>query len=363
MEFALSDDQRMLQDSIQACLETVSPLDEVRKAASGDTDVLAAIESGLAELGVGQVLVPEAHGGLGLGLLDAVLVQEALGRAIAPAGFTAGAAMAVAGVMSAGTEDQKAEWLPKIASGEARFGVAVAEHVGAREGAGVAAQDGVLSGKSLFALETARASHILVRDQDGRLHVVAADASGLTRTPLTTIDATRDFAELSFDAVEATPLSAENQPGAAATRTVQTGRLLLAADTLGAAQSMLDKAVAYAQERKQFNRVIGSFQAVKHLCAEMAADLEPARALVWHAAHAKDEEMEEADLMICLAKSHLAEIGAFIARTSTEVHGGMGFTDLVGLHYWFKRIGVNRQLLGGPERVREDAARLQGWTS
>lgn len=93
----------------------------------------------------------------------------------------------------------------------------------------------------------------------------------------------------------------------------------------------------------------------------MAAQLEPSRALVWHAAHALDEGMDEASVMVCLAKSHLSEVGTFIAKTSTEVHGGMGFTDLVGLHYWFKRIGVNRQLLGSPERVREDAAKLQGW--
>jgi alkylation response protein AidB-like acyl-CoA dehydrogenase len=136
--------------------------------------------------------------------------------------------------------------------------------------------------------------------------------------------------------------------------------VILAAETLGAAQAMLDKAVAYAKERRQFGRVIGSYQAVKHLCAEMAAELEPARALVWYAAYAFDHEPEEASLMAAHAKAHLSEIGRFIARTSTEVHGGIGMTDLLGLHYWFKRIGQNRQLLGGPEKVREIAARVQG---
>ena len=106
--------------------------------------------------------------------------------------------------------------------------------------------------------------------------------------------------------------------------------------------------------------MIGSFQAVKHLCAEMAAELEPARALVWYAAYAFDHAPEEASLMAAHAKAHLSEIGRFIARTSTEVHGGIGITDLLGLHFWFKRIGVNRQLLGGPEKVREIAARVQG---
>lgn len=156
-------------------------------------------------------------------------------------------------------------------------------------------------------------------------------------------------------------LSGENAPGAAADRMVEGGRLLLAADTLGAAQAMLDKAVSYALERRQFGRAIGSFQAVKHMCAEMAAALEPCRALIWHAAHALDEGMEEGPVMACLAKAHMAEVGTFVARTATEVHGGMGFTDLLGLHYWFKRVGANRQLLGSPEFVRARAAHLQGW--
>ena len=139
------------------------------------------------------------------------------------------------------------------------------------------------------------------------------------------------------------------------------GWVLVAADSLGAAEAMLGKAVAYAKERKQFGRVIGSFQAVKHMCAEMAAELEPCRALVWYAAYAFDAVESEASLTAAHAKAHTSEVGRFVARTSTEVHGGMGFTDLLGLHYWFKRIGLNRQLLGGPERVRHLAAQMQGF--
>jgi alkylation response protein AidB-like acyl-CoA dehydrogenase len=103
---------------------------------------------------------------------------------------------------------------------------------------------------------------------------------------------------------------------------------------------------------------------VKHLCAEMAAELEPCRSLIWYAAYAFDVATPtvpgEASLMAAHAKALTSEVGRFVARTSTEVHGGMGITDLLGLHFWFKRIGLNRQLLGGPERVREIAARLQG---
>lgn len=359
MEFCLSADQTMFQDSVKALLGEAASLDKVRAAASGEECVARAIDAGLVELGATMILVPEAYGGLGLGLLDAGLVQEALGRSVAPGRFLA-TSMAVVGLLGAGSESQKQAFLPRIAAGEVRFGVAVAERVGAHEAAGVAAVDGALLGKSLFVLGSAGATHIMVADKDGTLHIVAADAAGLKRTALTAIDKTRDFAELRFENTEAERLTGENDIGAAADSMVGAGRILVAADTLGASQAMLDMAVAYAAERKQFDRVIGSFQAVKHLCAEMAAEIEPSRALVWHAAYAFDNDPEGA-LLACLAKAHLAEVGTFVARTSTEVHGGMGFTDLVGLHYWFKRIGTNRQLLGGPVLVRDAAAKLQGW--
>ncbi len=361
MEFDLSDDQRMFQESVKNYLEAACPLDRVRQCADGDGAVSSDLTRGITELGAAQIMIPEEYGGLGLGLLDAVLVQEMLGRSVAPADFMGTAAMAVVGILSAGTEEQKAEWLPKIASGAVRFGIALAEHVGARENAGVRSEDGRLNGRSLFVMDMRNATHLLVCDTQGRLHIVEPGVPGLGGTDLTTIDRTRHFTELTFDGVPATALAGENERGRGADRMVQTGRMMLAADTLGAAQAMLEKAVAYSLEREQFGRVIGSFMAVKHLCSEMAADLEPARALVWHAAHAIDQDMDEAELMACLAKAHLAEVGTFVARTSVEVHGGMGFTDLVGLHYWFKRIGANRQLLGSPEQVRLEAAKIQGW--
>ncbi len=363
MEFALSEDQRLLADSITAFLAETTPLDEVRKVAGDHNQALKqSMTEGLAALGVNQILVPEDHGGLGLAALDAALVQEALGFAAAPIAFT-GTMMASRAIAEAATEDQKADWFSKIANGEVRFGIALTERVNVREGAGLSEDGGKLSGKALFAMDCDDATHIVTADQTGALYIVAAGAAGLTRKDLPNIDRTRMMSELLFDGVDAVRLDGENAPGNAAARVVELGRVLLAADTLGAMQNMLDQAVEYAGGREQFGRVIGSFQAVKHLCAEMAAEVEPLRALVWHAAHAIDTDPEEGPLLACLAKSLSADSGQFVARTSTEVHGGMGFTDLVGLHYWFKRIGLNRQLLGGPERVRADAAKLQGWAA
>ena len=182
----------------------------------------------------------------------------------------------------------------------------------------------------------------------------------MTRRALTTIDTTRPTGELLFDGAAAQLLPGSEDPAVLADL-LDVGRVLLAADSLGAAQNMLQQAVSYSLAREQFGRPIGSFQAVKHMCAEMAAGLEPCQALVWYAAHAIDAQVgNEARVTACHAKAHVAEVAKFVAKTATEVHGGMGFTDLLGLHYWFKRIGLNRQLLGSPERLREEAARLQG---
>jgi alkylation response protein AidB-like acyl-CoA dehydrogenase len=361
MDFALTDDQKMMQDTIGRTLERVCPLERVRQVAAEKEPYAAEVWAALAEIGVAGLIVPEEHGGVGQSLLDAALAAEMLGRSVAPVPFVASCVMAPLALMRSGRPSQQAEWLPKIAAGEIVAGVAVSEiAAGARDGAGVGAAEGRLSGKALFVLDAGAADLFIVADKRKGLHLVRGDAEGLTRTPLSTIDATRGVAELNFDNVEAEPLAARD---AAATldRMIDAGRVILAADILGAGERMIEKAVDYAQERKQFGRVIGSFQAVKHLCAEMVAELEPCRALIWYAAYAFDAAPEEAGLMAAHAKAHISEVGTFVARTATEVHGGMGFTDLLGLHYWFKRIGFDRQMLGGPERVRGHAAALQGW--
>jgi alkylation response protein AidB-like acyl-CoA dehydrogenase len=269
--------------------------------------------------------------------------------------------MAPLALVGAGSPEQQARWLPKLAAGEVICAVAAAEAAaGGRDGAGLVAKDRKLRGKALFVLDGAAADLYVLADRDGGLHLIDAGAAGLTRGALATIDATRSVCELILEDVEAEPLTA-GQAKAALARMIDAGRIILAADILGAGGRMLEKAVAYAAERRQFGRLIGSFQAVKHMCAEMAAELEPCRALVWYAAYAFDARPAEAGLMAAHAKAHLAEVGTFVARTATEVHGGMGFTDLCGLHYWFKRIGFDRQMLGGPERLRAHAAALQGW--
>ena len=359
MDFGLSSDQILLQESLSRMLTEHAPLARVRQFAENQAARAHDVWAALIDLGVPGLVIAEAYGGIGLGLLDAALVAECLGQHVAPTAFIASCVMVPLALKDAGSAAQCAHWLPRIAAGELSVGIAVSEHTGAREDAGVRCVDGLLQGRALFVLDFA-ADAFIVADNAANLYWVDATAAQLIQQPLITIDRTRRVGELELNGVAGELLP--GSPGGEILRaTIDRGRVLLAADTLGAAQHMLNAAVDYAGQREQFGRVIGSFQAVKHLCAEMAAALEPSRAMVWYAAYALDTRMNDASITASHTKAHVAEVGKFVAKTATEVHGGVGFTDLLGLHYWFKRIGLNRQLLGSPERLRQEAAAAQGF--
>lgn len=361
MEFGLSDDQRLLEDSVRRFTADLLPLERIRELAAEQTGDNDEIWQGLVELAATGVIIPEEYGGAGFGMMDATIIQEALGRTCAPVPFTGTAIMAPVALLTGGTDEQKEEWLPQIAAGDCKVGVGVTENINLREGKGVSVSGGKASGDALFVIDGGPADlYILAAGKDNMV-IVPRDAAGVTVTPLTTIDYTRAVCEVTLDGVDADLLGGEGKAAKAITQTIMAGRLALAADLLGAADVMIEKAVAYAMERKQFERVIGSYQAVKHMCAEMVSELDPYRSLVWYSAHAYDEVPAEAELSILLTKSGISEAGRFIARTATEVHGGMGFTDLMGLHYWYKRVNVDRQMLGNAEVLRDEAAVAQGW--
>lgn len=362
MRFGLTGEQELFGRSLRDFLgERLTP-DALRALAEGGAGFDADLWRGLGELGLHGLLVPEEHGGAGLGMLDAALAAEALGYHAAPAPFAAALVMAVQAFRTAGDAGQQRAWLPRIAAGEARIGVGFAGIAGQAGRAALRLEGGRLSGALDGLLDAGGATHFLIHLQDGRAALLEAGAPGVAATLRRSVDRTRALADL--DLAGAAPvalLDSSNDPPTAARRVRDAGRVMLAADTLGAAQNMLDRAVAYAKERVQFGRVIGSFQGVKHACADMATVLEPCRAMVWYAAHAQDAAPDEAASAANHAKAHLAEVGREVARLATEVHGGMGFTDLLGLHHQFKRITFDRQALGGPERCRHDAAVAQGW--
>ena len=360
MYFGLSEEQSFFKDNVKKYLEDNASLDQIRKIASGnEANTSKEIHKGFLNLGISGLLIPEEFGGLGLDLLFAAVVSESLGACIGPVPYVAPYVMAPTAILAAGSQAQKERYLTKIASNEMQIGVGFSEFIGSRNDAGLTFDNGILKGRAMFALDAQTATHLLLADSLGQMFIVDATSSSIEVITLTTVDKTRQYAEIICTDTPAEVLDQSSTSQDHIVKAIDAGRIMLAADTLGASQTMINQAVDYAKERKQFGRAVGSFQAVKHMCAEMVADLEPCYGLIWHAAHCHDHSPDEARLMACHAKAHVSEMGKGIAKKATEVHGGMGFTDLHGLHYWFKRIGVNRQILGSPELIREEAMKYQ----
>jgi alkylation response protein AidB-like acyl-CoA dehydrogenase len=364
MDFGLSEDQQLMEETLRKFLVdkiSITRVRELRDACEQDSERGCPNDrktwSELGELGVTGILIPEALGGSGLGLLDAALASQALGYAVAPTPFLTASVMAPIALREVAGADVD-RWLSGIAGGNLTFGIAATEVFSIREGAGVVHEGPGLRGKAMMAMDSLDADFILLSMGNDRFAVIRGDADGLSKERLITTDATRCTCELTLDGVA--PEATYENAGQAISRMLDAGRIVLAADVLGACESMVEQAVAYSLERKQFDRVIGSFQAVKHMCAEMIAELEPARSLVWYAAHSFDAMPDETPLMASHALAHLSEIGREIASTSTQVHGGIGWTDEQNLHFWFKRISSARHMLGGPTFLRDRAATLQG---
>jgi alkylation response protein AidB-like acyl-CoA dehydrogenase len=363
MEFGPNENQRLFERLVRKFLGDRVSMNELHRLVRTGSGFDEKLWSGLMELGLGGVLVPERFGGAGLGVFDAALAAEALGSFATPTPFAGAAVMAPLGILGSDSDAARATWLPRIANGTARVAVVFERLAGVTGASAVEQRGDRLSGRLDGVVDIAGATHVLAVLGDGdAIALLALDTRGVGVTLQPSLDRTRPVGSVELSDVRAELIPATDAR-TLALRVLDAGRTMLAADTLGAAQSMLDRAVAHAKQREQFGRLIGSFQAIKHMCADMVTMLEPCRALVWYAAHAQDAVPEEARVAACHAKAHLAEVGREVSRMATEVHGGMGFTDELGLHYNFKRVSANRQLLGGPERCREEAAALQGWTA
>ena len=362
MYFGLSEDQIFFQDNVKKFLEDQAPLDAIKKISEGEElSAKNELHQGLINLGINNILIPEENNGLGLDLLFASAVSQSLGEGIATLPFLGPYVIAPITIKYGANDKQKERLFNEMSQNLINFGVGFSEYFGSRDSSGLSIKNNTVTGRTLFVLDTDYASHVMLCDKEGKIGFVSLDSEGVEIIDLITVDKTRIYKEMNFENTPIEILENTKSSCLAAEMALNAGRIVTAADSLGAAQAMISKAVEYSHERKQFNRVIGSFQAVKHMCAEMSAELEPCYSLVWHAAHSFDESSEDTKLMACLAKSHISEVSKMVSKKATEVHGGMGFTDLLGLHYWFKRIGLNRHILGSPEIIREEAAKVQGF--
>lgn len=328
----------------------------MRKIFDGEPQGSAGLWKGLVEMGVAGLVVPEEHGGAGLELLELALVSEALGRGAVPVPFL-GHALACLAVTHAGSPAQQKKWLPRLATGDLRGSVALGEAEGAWLPTDWTATlaGGKLNGQKALVPEAEGAGLFVVGVAGGGLALVEA-APQLKIAPAATLDRGRPLASIAFERAEAEPLD-----GAFASRLIDAGSVLLAADAFGAAHQLIRDTAAYVMTRQQFGQPLAQFQAMKHQLANMALDIDPARGLWWYAAHAFDHAQEAAPRAAALAKAHITDRAQQVARDAVEAHGGIGFTWESDVQIWFKRVMFDRLWLGAPELHRERFAGIEGW--
>lgn len=311
----------------------------------------AALWDEFTSLGFCGLMVPEAHGGAGLGAVDASLVLEETGRGLAMIPFLETACMAVLALRYFGTETDRAAWLPAIAAGSCRAAIA---GVGARP----EWRGGALWGTADRVAFGGVAGLLVVVTSCGRVCFVDAGAEGVTCRRTASLDETRPLYDVLFSGVvvEAAIVSPEMRA-----RWEDAAGALLAAEQVGGAQFCLDSSVEYAGQRVQFGRPVGSFQAVKHMLADMMVRVEAARSGVWAAARAIDAASDDSEEACLIARSFAGEAFHACAGEAIQVHGGVGFTWEHHAHRYFKRARATMDWMSSPGVLRERlAARLLG---
>jgi alkylation response protein AidB-like acyl-CoA dehydrogenase len=359
MDFGLSEEQKLLLETLRGfAARECGParLRELFEAGRGGDERLW---RGLAELGVAGLAIAAEYGGAGLEILELALAAEALGAAAVPGPFVSHALAALA-VARGGSPEQRARWLPPLATGAMIGTIALGEPDGAFEIEAwrPRAADGRLVGAKSFVPCGAQADLLVVGTEGGGLALVESGASGVRIEPVEGVDRTRPLAWVTFAEAPCETLPAG---AAAAPRVRDAGLVLLAADAFGAAERLLETTVAYAHSREQFGQPIARFQAVKHQLADLASEIEPMRALVWYAAHAQDHVAADAERSAAIAKAHVTDRALDAARACVELHGGIGFTWDCDVQIWLKRAMFDRAFLGTPEVHRERQAALAGW--
>ena len=355
MNFALSEEQELLQGTVRSFVAKECPPQAVRAIFDGERSLVPALWKGLSEIGVAGLVAPESHGGAGLELLELALVAEELGRGAVPVPFL-GHALATLALARGGSDAQRSAWLPRLATGDARATVAFAED-GARwlpPQWQLELAQGRVRGTKQLVPEAEGADLFVVGCRGGALALVGS-GGGVRVAAEPTLDRGRPLATLELDGAPAEPLAGD------ASRLVDAGCVLLAADAFGAAHQLVRATAAYLQTRQQFGQPLAQFQSLKHQLANMALDVDPTRGLWWYAAHAFDHAAGEASRAASLAKAHITERAMQIAREAVEAHGGIGFTWECDVHLWFKRVMFDRLWLGAPELHRERYAALEGW--
>ena len=373
MNFAFSEEQEELRRTVRQFLEAKSPETEVRRlmetAEGYDTSVWKQMGQ---ELGLQGLAIPEEYGGQGFTFIELGIVLEEMGRVLLCAPYFASAVLAANAIMNAGTDEQKSALLPGIASGDTIAALAFTEPSGKWDAAGItleATESGgkfTLSGEKMFVIDGHVADLIVVvartagtSGTDGiSFFTVRGDAEGLTRTSLSTMDMTRKQAKLEFNNVVAEPLGAPGSAWPAFSKTLDQAAVALSNEMMGGAQKVLEMSVEYAKVRVQFGRPIGSFQAIKHKCADMLLEVESGKS--YYASWAAAEDNDELPVVAALSKAYCSEAYFHATAENIQIHGGIGFTWEHPAHLYFKRAKSSEIYLGDPTYHRELLAQRIG---
>jgi len=370
MQFAFTEEQDQLRDFVRQFLEEKSSEATVRELMETESGYDEAVWAQMAEqLGLQSMIIPEEHGGQGFTWVEMVVVLEEMGRALLCAPFFSTAVLATSALLEAGDADAAGEYLPKIASGELIATVAMTEENGRWDESGVTATataDGdawVIDGAKHYVLDGHTAGLLIVAARTSAgvsLFAVDGDASGLTRTALSTMDQTRKQAKIEMSATPGRLIGADGAGWDTMVKVLDRAAVALAAEQVGGAQMVLDMAVEYAKVRVQFGRPIGSFQAIKHKCADMLLEVESAKSAAYYAAWCAAEDNDELPAMASLAKSYCSEAYFHAASENIQIHGGIGFTWEHPAHLYFKRAKTSELLFGDPTYHRELLAQRIG---
>jgi alkylation response protein AidB-like acyl-CoA dehydrogenase len=375
MNFGFNDEQELLRSTARKFFENECGSDTVRRLMETPEGISPALWTKIAEQGWLGLVFPEAYDGMGLGLVDLVVLMEEMGRAVVPGPYFSTVLLGGLAVLEAGSEAQKKEWLPKIAAGDKRVALAWMEPSAQLGPAGVtltATEKGgryTLSGTKLFVHDahTADALVVAARTRPGvgaegvSLFLLPRDTSGLRVTLLPTMDQTRKLCEVTCSDVT---VGADTLLGAAGAGWAPLGRVLdratvaLCAEMCGGAQKVLDMTVEYAKIRQAFGRPIGSYQGVKHRAADMLVDVENGKSITYYAAWALDEGAAEAPLAVSMAKAYVSDAFRRVAAAGIQLHGGIGFTWEHDLHLYFKRAKGSEFTFGDATHHRERVAQL-----
>ncbi len=343
---ATAEDRVALVEAVRRLLADRCAEADVRRIMDSDSGHDPDLWGALADLGVAGLTIDERHGGAGLGPVELGLVMEEIGASLAPVPMLS-TILAAALLQALG--DTKL--LPEIADGSRIATVALTGPAADWTQAGVAvrADNDRLSGVARFVTDGAIADTILVV-ADAGVFAVDRGATGMTVTPLPTFDRTRRLADVAFDATPATPLGGGWREVSAA---LDVARVALASEAAGGARRMFEMTVDYARERHQFGRAIGSFQAIKHMAADLLLESESATSAARNAAQKLAESAPDTDAAIALAGFACADAFVKIAKDGIQMHGGIAFTWEHAAHLYLRRARSTAQLFGTPAADRE----------